>query len=329
MFGIQTHADFFANGVVVVAGGPATARSGRRTRQGVQETPRRETPAPPRARSSELASSCATSSGRNSTSTRLPAAKPRMRRRLHASPSSMRMQASAHTSPGGTPWPIKSRHAVGRLVGTDCTGCPTADTALLHHPPPCPAMAKASCWSWVTKIAVALRRLEDVAHFLAQPLAQLPHQVRKRTARPAATEARLRGQRPRQRHPLLLAAGQSMRVGCARPSRPASASMRATCAARASRPAHPGKADIASPRSRVRTNRNPEHHADLALVRRVCRAGVGQRLAINQDAPAAGAIKTGNAALHGGFAAAGAASRPADFAALQDRDNCSTTLWRA
>ena len=51
---------------------------------------------------------------------------------------------------------------------------------------------------------------QDAAHLVRQALAQVHIEVGKRLVQ--QQQARLRGQRPRQRHPLLLAAGQFVRV---------------------------------------------------------------------------------------------------------------------
>ena len=206
-------------------------------------------------------------------------------------------------------------HAVGRLVVQIVRAVPLHDAALLHHPH---LVGHGEGFVLVVgdQNRRGLRRLEDVAHFLAQPLAQRHIQIGKRLVQ--QQQARLRGQRPRQRHPLLLAAGQFMRVAL-RQAIQANQRQHARHLRRAgvARQRIQAKADIAGHGQVREQTIILKHHADLALVRRGVQAGVGQQLAINQDAPAAERLKAGNAAQHGGFAAAGAAQQAADFAALQ------------
>ena len=67
-------------------------------------------------------------------------------------------------------------------------------------------MLSASAWSWVTKSAVTWARREDLAHLLAQPVAQARVEVRERLVE--EDQLRGRGERPGEGDPLLLAAGE-------------------------------------------------------------------------------------------------------------------------
>ena len=84
------------------------------------------------------------------------------------------------------------------------------------------AIAKASCWSWVTRIAVVPLALEDVAHFEREPLAQVDVEVGERLVEQQQFGARR--QRAGQRDALLLAAGEFVRILVALAGRPTVAS---------------------------------------------------------------------------------------------------------
>ncbi len=119
------------------------------------------------------------------------------------------------------------------------------------------AMAKASCWSWVTRMAV-------VPLALRMSRTSSDRRSRRSTSRlengsSSSSRSRLRRQRARQRHALLLAAGQFVRVTCRpAPARPTVAS--SSCYARgASAAGHAAQAeaDVVAPPSGAGTGRSP------------------------------------------------------------------------
>ena len=176
------------------------------------------------------------------------------------------------------------------------------------------AMANASCWSWVTNTAVRAGRLEDRAHVAGEDLAQAGVEVRERLVE--QQQARRRGQRPGQRDPLLLPAGELVRPARAGPfEADRGEQLGGARSRRRRRPAMP-KATLRRDVEMREQGEVLEHHADAPLLRRqVAAAGLADDRAVDGDPAGGDALEAADAAQHRRLAAAGGAEQAADLAA--------------
>jgi hypothetical protein len=161
-----------------------------------------------------------------------------------------------------------------------------------------------------------LRRLQDGAHFVRQALAQVHVEVGKRLVQ--QQQARLGRQRSGQRHALLLATGEFMRIAPLGAGEPhqiqhfghARGALRAGQAVDA-------EADVL-PHIQVRKQRVVlEHHADAPQLGCERAARAADHLATEADLAGTHRLQPGNGAQQGGLAAAGRADQHADLAGPQ------------
>ncbi len=152
---------------------------------------------------------------------------------------------------------------------------------------------------------------QDGAHFGGQPLAQVHIQAGKRFVE--QQQARTRRQGTRQRHALLLAARQFMRilVRLARQSNQGQQFVHAT-GARSGRHGLQAKGDIARHAQMRKQRVILEYHADPAPLGRHLLPGPADRVAANPDHPRIGTFEARNAAQHRGLATTGGAQQAAD-----------------
>jgi hypothetical protein len=154
-------------------------------------------------------------------------------------------------------------------------------------------------------------RLDDLAHLQRQALAQGHVEVREGLVE--QQQLRPGRQRARQRHPLLLSAGELVRE----------AAQDFGKAGQLGQLAHPG--GTLRGRHRMQPERDVafhgqvreqcvvlEHHADMAALRRQHRPGPGNQNAVEPDAAGAYRLETGNAAQDRRLAAAAGPEQAAD-----------------
>lgn len=155
--------------------------------------------------------------------------------------------------------------------------------------------------------------LEDVADFRAEPHAQA--RVEAREGLVHQQQARPRRQRARQRHALLLAAGQLVGKQVAATAQPDDLQHLGDA------PLFLGRAEALQAEADVGGHVEVgeervllEHHAETALFRRHREARTAEHLAVDQDASGAHALEAGNAPERRGLAAAARAEQAADGA---------------
>jgi hypothetical protein len=157
--------------------------------------------------------------------------------------------------------------------------------------------------------------LQDAPHLLRQALAQI--EVEAGEGLVEQQQAGFGRQRARQRHALLLAAGQLMRIGA--PFMRTQADQRQHCARAfaALAPRQPVQAELhVVERGQVRQQRQVlEHHADAARFRRQACAGGGQQALVAEDAAGQHRLEAGDGAQQRGLARAGGAQQAGDLAA--------------